>query len=142
MLAEDPGRPDAVKLLDFGVASGPVPEAEGESRFFSGTLAYIAPEQTRNQETPAADVYSLGMIAYELLTGARPFKDCRSHELLEAILRRSPAPVRTVVPGLSIRLADLVMAMLEKNPADRPSLERIAAVLREEEVGFTSSPGA
>ncbi len=137
MLVKDPGRPDAVKLLDFGVASGPVPEAEGETRFFSGTLAYIAPEQTRNRETPAADIYSLGMIAYELFAGARPFKDCRAHELLEAILHRSPAPVQTVVPGLSIRLADVVMAMLEKNPADRPSVERIMAVLREEAFGLT-----
>ncbi len=129
MLVKGPGRPASVKLLDFGVASGPVPEAGGETRFFSGTLAYIAPEQTWNRETPAADIYSLGMIAYELLAGERPFRGCRSHELLEAILHQRPVPLRTLVPDLPACLSDLVMAMLEKNPADRPFLDRILSVL-------------
>ncbi|MBN1940088.1 MAG: protein kinase [Candidatus Aminicenantes bacterium] len=129
MLVEKDGRPDSVKLLDFGVASAPFQPADTEYGYYSGTLAYMAPEQIKNIESPAGDIYSLGMIAYEMTAGVRPFHDCPPPRLMEAILEWSPPPVDGPAPWLPPSLAGVIMAMLKKDPRSRPDLEAIDAVL-------------
>jgi serine/threonine-protein kinase len=87
-----------------------------------GTPAYMAPEQTLADPATdhRADVYALGVVAYELLTGHTPFPGRSMQQLLAAHATEPPPPVAAVRPTLPVALASLVMRCLEKRPADRP----------------------
>ena len=113
-------------VMDFGVAKA-VNEATGRQNLTTigvaiGTPTYMAPEQaTADPNTDhRADIYAVGVIAYELLTGRPPFSGITPQAVLAAHVTQAPAPVshgRATVPPA---LAELVMRCLEKNPADRP----------------------
>jgi eukaryotic-like serine/threonine-protein kinase len=112
-------RPDGVvKITDFGIsrATNSVPlTATGA---IMGTAFYLAPEQALGKPTtPASDVYSLGVVAYECLTGARPFPGESPAGVALAQVRDLPPPMGD---GVRAAVASLVMRMLAKDPADRP----------------------
>jgi TolB-like protein/predicted Ser/Thr protein kinase len=119
-----------VKVLDFGLARF-APPGFPDSATWSGqhgalegaivgTLAYMSPEQARGHAVdPRSDVFSLGVLLYELLAGRRPFDGRNAVELVEAILTRDPLPPSTEGP-LAGGLFQLVSRMLEKEPARRP----------------------
>jgi serine/threonine protein kinase len=112
-------RPDGVvKITDFGIsrATNSVPlTATGA---IMGTAFYLAPEQALGQPTtPASDVYSLGVVAYECLTGARPFPGDTPASVALAQVRDQPPPMGD---GVRAAVASLVLRMLAKDPADRP----------------------
>jgi eukaryotic-like serine/threonine-protein kinase len=88
-----------------------------------GTPAYMAPEQALGDSVDArADLYSWGLIAYELLDGAHPFAaHVNAQRLVAAHLTETPASLATLRPGLPANVAALVMQCLAKNPADRPA---------------------
>jgi tRNA A-37 threonylcarbamoyl transferase component Bud32 len=127
-------RPDGtVKVTDFGIAyaAGSTPLAEAGT--VVGTVYYLSPEQARGGEvTGASDVYALGVVAYECLTGRRPFDGDDPDAIATAHLRQAPPPLP---PELPERVRDLVLAAMAKDPADRPSsageLGRTAVALRE-----------
>lgn len=103
----------------------------------TGSLAYMAPEQTgrMNRSIDArSDLYALGVIFYELLTGRRPFTESDPMDLIHGhIARRPPAP-RDLVPGLPRALSDIVMKLLAKAPEERyQSADGVAADLRRAE---------
>ncbi|MHC4991896.1 MAG: protein kinase domain-containing protein [Planctomycetota bacterium] len=127
-------REGRVKVLDFGLAKlttaepggAPgtlAPTAElpisGEGQML-GTVPYMAPEQVRGEAVDArTDLFSLGIILYELATGRRPFRGATSADVLSAILRDAPEPLPSVRAELPAELEHIVSRCLEKDPRGR-----------------------
>jgi serine/threonine protein kinase len=119
------------KLADFGLAKlvePPGEDPEGRTRSASptragtilGTAAYMSPEQAASRPADArSDIFSFGVVLYELLSGARPFSGSTDIDLLHAILRTQPVPLAEVRPHLPAELLVSVGKVLEKDPVDR-----------------------
>ena len=109
-------------LSDFGLARSPDSTritAEGQ---IVGTPHYLAPELIEGQEaTVASDVYALGCLLYECLTGAPPFAGRGASAIAFAHLIEEPPRPETARPEISTQLADAVLLALEKDPASRPT---------------------
>ena len=112
-------------VMDFGLAKRMEIEPNSHLRTdagkFQGTLSYAPPEQVegRNDEIgPCCDIYSLGVITYELLTGRLPFRGSR-WEVEDHILNTIPEPPSTHAPAIPARLDAIVLKALEKRPEDR-----------------------
>ncbi len=114
-----------VKLLDFGIATATdVAPDERLTRagFFVGTLMYVAPEALSGEVvTPAADQYSLGTIAYLLLSGLLPYSAKSPREMFTQLLSQPPIPLNKAKPGLTfpVVVENAVMRALSKAPKDR-----------------------
>lgn len=131
MLVEREGDPDFVKVLDFGIAKVPVGELAGLSSpgqvltqlgMVYGTPEYMPPEQAAGQEVDArADLYSLGVMAYEMLCGLRPFDHENKVALLGMHVTAEVPPIRERVPGIDVppEVEALVMKLLEKQASAR-----------------------
>lgn len=123
---------ERVKLLDFGIAklAGAETQLTRTGRI-SGTAGYLAPEQIKGEPVDArSDVFSYGVLAYELLTSIHPFPGTTSSELLHQVVRTEPDPVTSVWTGCPPGLAALVAACLDKEPDRRPeSFSRVAEAL-------------
>ena len=128
-------------VVDFGVAKALSASAVSgsESGLTSigvalGTPAYMAPEQAAAdpQSDHRVDLYALGVVAYEVLTGAHPFAGRRAQALLAAHATEVPEPIARRRPSIPASLATLVERLLEKRPADRPATAE--QVLRELDV--------
>ncbi|MDR1189234.1 MAG: protein kinase [Bifidobacteriaceae bacterium] len=113
------GPSDHVKLTDFGISVAHGQLALTDTGKVMGTAQYLAPEQALgNPATPAGDLYSLGVIAYEALVGRRPFRGANYVAIALAQVNELPPPL----PGSVERsLAALVMRLLDKDPAARPA---------------------
>lgn len=126
MLLEDGG----VILLDFGLAK--VADVTlTQPGLTPGTVAYMSPEQVRGEGVdPRTDLWSLGVIIYEMLIGRRPFGDARDAVVLHGILHREPESLHERRPETPERLAAIVDRLLEKRPERRyPSAEAVLAAL-------------
>ncbi|HEX8252317.1 MAG TPA: protein kinase [Thermoanaerobaculia bacterium] len=117
-------RDGRLKILDFGIAKltgggaeGPVFEsAATEPGMVLGTVGYMSPEQVRGEPVDhRSDIFSLGTIVYEMLTGTRAFKRNSSIETLSAILREDPADLTELLPNIPPALERLVRRCLEKD---------------------------
>jgi serine/threonine-protein kinase len=105
-------------VADFGIAR-PADQAD-ETRTILGTAAYLSPEQARGRPTtPASDVYSLGCVLYEMLTGRRPFTGENPVAVAVKHLRHTPPPVEAVSPDAPPALAAVVRRAMEKDPRRR-----------------------
>jgi len=115
-----------VKILDFGVAKfqhrRELGATGGETiaGMIIGTAGYMAPEQVRGEETDArSDLFALGVILYEMLTGRAPFTRASAIESLHAILTTDPPDLATDGPEVPAAVARAVMRLLQKDPAQR-----------------------
>jgi predicted ATPase len=127
-------RPDGlVKVLDFGLARRlPTPDATAsESRGgLVGTALYMAPEQARGEPVgPPGDVFSLGLVMYELATGRHPFASDSVPGVLSSIVEREPIPPARLNPEIPAALDGLIRRMLAKEPTLRPSAAEVEAAL-------------
>jgi serine/threonine-protein kinase len=127
-----------VKLLDFGIVKL-LPSASadaGSSRVNTktgivlGTANYMSPEQARNRIDHRTDIYALGVMAFEMLTGRLPYIHDNA---IEAMVAHEVDPVPSVLalaPGTPVELAQLTEAMMAKSPDDRPTLAAVRNVLK------------
>ncbi len=117
------GEGDAVKILDFGLAS-PLQQADArltKSGLLIGTPEYMAPEQIAGDQVDArADIYSLGIMLYEMLSGMKPYTDETPVKVLFRHLEGDATPLAEVAPTLPAGLALLVSRAMARDVADRP----------------------
>jgi len=135
-----------VKVLDFGLArlvpTGSSPTlgaAAGDTGpgTILGTARYMSPEQARGEPADSAtDIFSLGIVLYELSTGRHPFPADSQIGVIHAILSQKPLPPSRLNPEVPAALDDLILRMLEKDARLRPS----AAEVEEELRGFSGTP--
>lgn len=115
------------KVLDFGLAKLLAPTGDDEAtrdltetRGTVGTLPYMAPEQLRGEQAdPRVDIYALGLILYELVTGRRAYPEHQGPLLVDAILHQTPVAPRAIQARISAEFERIILKCIEKNPDDR-----------------------
>ncbi len=108
-----------LKLLDFGIAKLMDVTASHEA-MTPGTISYMSPEQvTGHPLDPRADLWSLGIVIYEMCTGERPFVGAQVGAILDAIVREAPRPISSFRTDVPARLDAIVAHLLAKNPKER-----------------------
>lgn len=125
-------RPDHfAKVLDFGLARALSGNAQGTmSGLPFGTLSYMSPEQLRGEElTGASDVFSLGVVLYELVARRHPFEAPFAWETAYAINNRQPPPPGSSENPVAPALEGLILTLLAKEPKDRPTAAELADAL-------------
>jgi serine/threonine protein kinase len=117
------------KLLDFGVAARVGDPDQRPDGTLLGTPAYLAPERlSPGEAAPAADVYAVGVLLYQCLTGRLPWPARTDEQVLHAHRHTPPEPLPEIA-GLPEELAELCELSLEKDPRDRPTSVALALIL-------------
>lgn len=127
------GRNDTILLSDFGMAATVRGTTIEDRQQVAGTAPYMAPEQLEGKPSPQSDQYSLGIVAYEWLTGERPFQGTLQQVRVQH--HYSPAPSMCLKnPAISAQVERVIMKALAKNPSDRfARIQLFADALKEAE---------
>lgn len=131
-LANRPDGRQIVKVLDFGISKATVTGITTRTGDVMGSPAYMSPEQMQaSRDTDArADVWSLGVVLYQLIGGVLPFSGATLPQLCLAVIDTTPAPLIEIRPDVPIALSNAVMRCLAKEPADRfADVGRLAATI-------------
>lgn len=111
---------DEAVILDFGLAKLPATGSVTQTDTFSGTVAYASPEQIRGERVDArTDLWSLGVVWYEMLTGATPFPGETVASQIRAVLDLTPPPIRSVRGDVPASVERIIMRLLSKTAAQR-----------------------
>ena len=117
-----------VKILDFGLARVRIPEISHLTRSGSalGTCSYMAPEQAAGKPADErSDLYAIGIILYEALTGSIPFTADEPASILYMHVHEAPKPPRSLNPDIPVEMERLVLQLMEKKPSQRPANARV-----------------
>jgi serine/threonine-protein kinase len=126
MLIRKNGDDKFVKLLDFGLATMEYQTRLTQTGMVVGTINYMAPEQiTESITSKATDIYSLGVMLYEMVAGRRPYAGESTIALMKQIIDENPIePIKFRI-DISKRLNDLIVKMMNKDSSKRPTLSEI-----------------
>ena len=138
-MVPDPETPsgERAKVLDFGIAKVMEPEngqvLKTTTGAIIGTPTYMSPEQCRGigQTSDRSDVYSLGCMLYQMLSGRPPFQGDGSGDLIAKHIVEKPQQLRELVPNVGPEIETLVHNMLEKKPEQRPSMRQVLQSLEQ-----------
>ena len=110
-----------VKLMDFGIARmAEAPEAMTQAGLIVGTPHYMSPEQVQGKQLDArSDVYSMGVMIYEMVCGKRPFESSSLTGVLTAHIMEQPRPPIGIRPEIGREVNAIILRCLAKNPQDR-----------------------
>ncbi|MBI2919807.1 MAG: protein kinase [Planctomycetes bacterium] len=135
-------RPDGVvKVMDYGVAQAIEDPSLAVSKNIVGKPKYMSPEQFEGEVGVASDVYSLGIILYESLTGSVPFDGATPMAIYRAHVTQAPRPPSAVATGISRDLDAVVLRALAKDPRDRfPDADRLVRALEYVQSDFSGKP--
>ncbi len=133
---------DVVKLADFGIARATDQSSITQVGSVLGTAAYLSPEQARGEEAgPQADIYSLGVVTYQLMSGRLPYEATSLSELALKQQRESPEPLEQLSPHVPRELAQSVALALAIDPQRRPQdASAMADMLRNGARGISPLP--
>lgn len=129
ILITDEGR---VKVTDFGIAQAMSATNLTQTGMVLGSVHYFSPEQARGVNVQASsDLYSLGIVLYEMITGLQPFRADSAVAIALKQIQEPPAPLRNYAPDLDSELEDLVLRLLAKEPQQRPaSAEEVVRIFQ------------
>jgi len=110
----------SIKVMDFGIARVLGSARMTKQGSIIGTIEYMSPEQVLGQETDwRSDIYSLGILLYEMLTGRVPFASDSEYKTMHCQIEVPPVPPRNLTPGIPAQIDAAILKALSKNPADR-----------------------
>jgi serine/threonine-protein kinase len=110
----------SIKVMDFGIARVLGTDRITKAGHLIGTVEYMSPEQVRGEETDArSDIYSLGTLLYEMLTGRVPFNSTSEYELMRCQIEDTPTPPRALAPQVPVAVEQAIMCALSKKPEAR-----------------------
>lgn len=138
MLLHDETDADMVKVLDFGLVKSLLPDGPSptdteltQAGVLLGSPLYMAPEQARNEADARSDIYALGVLLYQCISGKPPFTGKESIDIIVKHIREKPPQLRSSVVDLPVEVNALVMKCLEKEPANRfQSMDEVLEALR------------
>ena len=132
----------SIKVMDFGIARVLGSDRLTKAGHLIGTVEYMSPEQVRGEETDArSDIYSLGILLYEMLTGCVPFNSTSEYELMRRQIEDAPAPPRTHAPQIPLPVEQAIMRSLaKKREARYQSAAEFRAMLMRRITGAVTRP--
>jgi len=139
MMLTDTG---SIKVMDFGIARVLGTDRLTRAGHLIGTAEYMSPEQVRGEETDArSDIYSLGILLYEMLTGRVPFNNTSEYELMRSQIEDAPTPPRTFAPHIPLGVEQAIMRSLaKKREARYQSASEFRANLVQRITGAVTNP--